>query len=115
FLELLKPDGALILNTFTAIPVNFTKEDYPAILDIENALQQYNVIKIDATQTAHELGDAAGKSANVVVLGVLSTVAPFDLIPEGTWLSALASVSPNKTISAANRLAFLEGRKLLVT
>jgi indolepyruvate ferredoxin oxidoreductase alpha subunit len=114
FLELLKPDGTIIFNYFTALPVNIKKEDYPDINEIEKALEEYHVIKIDANRIAYDLGDRLGKSANVVVLGLLSTVKPFDIIPEEIWLSALMSVSPNDIAKSANRLAFWEGRKLLV-
>ncbi|MFQ5865438.1 MAG: 2-oxoacid:acceptor oxidoreductase family protein [bacterium] len=114
FLELLKPDGTIIFNTFKALPVNVKKEDYPDINDIEKALKEYNVIKIDANKIASDLGDKLSRSANVVVLGLLSTIKPFDLIPEEIWLSALMSMSPDDMIKSANRLAFLEGRNLLV-
>jgi len=95
FLELLKPNGRIIFNRFCAIPINTKKEDYPDINDIENLLKDYNVIKIDANKIAYQYGDKSAKTANVVVLGLLSTLEPFDKIPEDIWLSSLMKLSPN--------------------
>ena len=114
FLELIKPDGTIILNNFVSLPVNAKKADYPDINDIEKVLEDNNVIKIDANKIAYDLGDKLSRSANVVVLGLLSTIKPFDLIPEQIWLSALMSVSRNDTVKSVNKLAFLEGRRILV-
>ena len=114
FLELLKPDGTIILNTFTSLPVNVKKEDYPDINNIEKVLCKYNLIKVNANKSAYELGDKSGRTANVIILGLLSTIKPFNLIPEEIWLSVLMSVSPSENIKSYNKLAFLEGRKLLV-
>ncbi|NQS98483.1 MAG: 2-oxoacid:acceptor oxidoreductase family protein [candidate division Zixibacteria bacterium] len=110
FLELLKPNGTIIINDFTALPVNVKKEDYPAFEDIEKLLDGYNVIKIDANKSAYEIGDKSGRTANVVVIGLLSTIEPFNRIPEEIWLSALMSVSPNDMAKAGNRRAFEKGR-----
>jgi len=112
FLELLKPDGTIIFNNYTVLPVNVKKEDYPGLEDIEKVLEGYTVLKINAHKIVYDLGDKSGKSANVVVLGLLSTRKPFNSIPEQIWLSALMSVSPNNVIKSANKLAFLEGRNL---
>jgi indolepyruvate ferredoxin oxidoreductase alpha subunit len=114
FLELLKTNGTIIFNNFTALPVNAKQEDYPDIKEIEEALAGYNVVKIDANKVAFDLGDKLGRSANVVVLGLLSTIKPFSLIPEEIWLDALMSVTKNELIKPANILAFKEGRKALV-
>ena len=54
----------------------------------------------------------AGRSANVVMIGVLSTLAPFDSFPIEYWLQALKNVSPKPAIWQANYAAFLAGRKL---
>lgn len=110
FLELLKPGGTIIFNEFTSLPVTAKKEDYPALSAVEEALKKYNVIMIDANKIAYDLGDRTGRTANVVILGLLSTTAPFNKIPEGTWLSALMSLSPTDSIKAANLTAFRAGR-----
>ena len=114
FLDLLKQDGTIIFNNFTTLPVNAKPEDYPDIEEIEKALAEYNVVKIDANKVSFDLGDTMGRSANVVVLGVLSTIKPFNLIPKEIWLDALTSVSNNKIVMAVNSLAFNEGRKILI-
>ncbi len=114
FLELLKVNGTIIFNNFRALPVNAKQEDYPDIKEIEEALAGYNVVKIDANKVAFDLGDKLGRSANVVVLGLLSTIKPFSLIPKEIWLDALMSVTTNELIKSANIQAFKEGRKVLV-
>jgi len=115
FLNLLKPGGKVLLNVFKAVPANIKIEDYPSLKEIEMALATYGceVIKIDAAKIAHDLGDKTGKTTNVVVLGQLSTIAPFNIIPRDIWLSALMSVSPDDFIKSANQLAFDAGRKYL--
>lgn len=110
FLDLLKPGGTIIFNNFTALPVTAKKEDYPNLDEVFDALKEYNVIKIDANKVAFDLGDKVGKTANVVVLGLLSTLEPFNAIPYETWLIALMSVSPNDFIKSANKLAYDAGR-----
>jgi indolepyruvate ferredoxin oxidoreductase alpha subunit len=114
FLGLLKKGGSIIINTFTSLPVNVKKEDYPKLEEIEKTLQDYNVIKIDANKLSCELGDLFGKSANLVVFGVLSMVKPFNLIPEEIWVSAILSVSPDDISKSYNILAFDKGRNELI-
>lgn len=110
FLELLKPGGTVIVNDFRALPVTAKKEDYPAWEEIEKVLSGYKILKIDANKSAYELGDKFGRTANVIVIGLLSTIEPFSRIPEQIWLSALMSVSPNDLSKSANKLAFEKGR-----
>jgi indolepyruvate ferredoxin oxidoreductase alpha subunit len=110
FLDLLKPGGKIIFNNFKSIPVTAKKEDYPDLEQLEAQLRGYDVIKIDANQVAYDLGDKTGRSANVVVLGLLSTLNPFCIIPEQAWLNALFSVSPTDFIKSANQMAFRVGR-----
>ena len=110
FLELLKADGTIIFNTFKALPPKTKQSQYPKIKDIEEIIKKYNVIKIDANKIAYELGDKGGRTANVVVLGLLSTIEPFNNIPEEIWLETLMGLSPNKFIKSANKTAFTGGR-----
>ncbi len=112
FLDLLKPSGTIIFNTFTALPANVKKEDYPDLALIEKALAGYRTIKIDANQVARDIGDMMGRTANVVVLGLLSTIEPFAQIPEAVWQAALMAISPTDLIKSANQLAFTAGRKI---
>jgi indolepyruvate ferredoxin oxidoreductase alpha subunit len=112
FLDLLKPGGTIIFNTFTALPANVKKEDYPDISIIEQSLSGYRTIKVDANQVAHDIGDKMSRTANVVVLGLLSTIEPFNQIPEAVWQAALMAISPTDLIKSANQLAFTAGRKI---
>ncbi len=109
FLELLKPGGTIIFNTFRVLPPKIRQEDYPELADIEKALDGYKVITIDANKVAYDLNDKTGKTANVVVLGLLSTVEPFNQIPEEVWLNSLMSHSPNDYVKSANQIAFKGG------
>ncbi len=109
FIDLLKPEGTIIINQFTALPANAAKADYPAWEEIEKFLKGFRVEKIDALQLAGEIGDKFGKSANVIVIGLISTIQPFRLIPEGIWQAALQAVSPSRSL-ALNLLAFAQGR-----
>jgi indolepyruvate ferredoxin oxidoreductase alpha subunit len=113
FLEQVKPEGTIILNQFKVLPLGAKKEDYPSMEYIDQILKNYNVIKIDANQIAYDLGDKFGKSANVVVIGLLSTIEPFNCIPKEIWLSALISLSPNDSVKSANAKAFEKGREKL--
>ncbi|MBE0574549.1 MAG: 2-oxoacid:acceptor oxidoreductase family protein [Desulfuromonadales bacterium] len=109
FLELLKPGGTIIFNTFRALPPNIKKENYPQLADVNRTLDGYKVITIDANKVAYDLNDKTGKTANVVVLGLLSTVAPFNQVPEEIWLNSLMSHSPNDNVKSANYIAFKGG------
>lgn len=111
FLELLKPNGTILFNNYLVLPAAMKREDYPDVDKIFDALKEYHVIKIDANKIAYGLGDINGKTANVVVLGLLSSIAPFNSIPENVWLSALMAISPNDYIKATNKLSFEAGRK----
>lgn len=110
FLDLLKPGGTIIMNSFTALPVNVKKEDYPTHEDLEKVLDGYKVLNIDANKLAYEIGDEAGRTANVVVIGLLSMIKPFSNIPEPIWQAALQSVSPNDFTKSINSIAFKKGR-----
>ncbi len=110
FLELLKPNGTIIINNFTALPVSVSKEDYPSIDQIEEVVSDYKILHIDANKIAYDLGDKAGRTANVVVIGLLSTIEPFCHIPESVWHEALIAVSPNDFAKSINLAAFEKGR-----
>jgi indolepyruvate ferredoxin oxidoreductase alpha subunit len=111
FLDLLKPNGTILFNKFRALPPNTKMEDYPKLEDITEAIKEYNIIEIDAVKIAESFGDKSGRTANVVVLGALSIMEPFNKIPEEIWLKALMDLSPNEGIKLANKIAFIGGRK----
>ena len=114
FLGLLKKGGSIIINKFTSLPANVKLEQYPKLEEIEKALLGYNVIKLDANKITYDLGDIFGKSANLVVVGALSMVEPFNLIPEDVWVSAILAVSPSEASKSYNLLAFNKGRSEIV-
>ena len=58
------------------------------------------------------MGDAVGKSANVVMMGAMSKIAPFDRFPEEYWLEAIKLNSPKPAIWQANYTAFKAGRDM---
>jgi indolepyruvate ferredoxin oxidoreductase, alpha subunit len=112
FLELLKPNGTIIFNNFKVLPDNAKKEDYPDANKIFEVLKDYHIITMDANKIASDLGDVVGKTANVVVLGLLSTIEPFNKIPEEIWLSALMDISPGDFVKSANKMSFEAGKKI---
>ena len=111
FLEMIKPGGKIILNRFEALPPTAKKEDYPDAEEIVKALKDYDVIEFDALKVVQALGDKMGRTANVAVLGLLSTIEPFDKIPKEIWLEALMELSPTDMIKSANTMSFEAGRK----
>ena len=60
---------------------------------------------------ALELGDLSGRIANVVMMGVLSTMHPFDIFPEVIWIQALRQVNAKPAIWGANTAAFHAGQR----
>jgi indolepyruvate ferredoxin oxidoreductase alpha subunit len=111
FLDLLKPGGTIIINTFKVVPAAVKVEDYPILSDIKEMLKDYHVITIDANEIASGIGDKAGRSANAVVLGSLSTIEPFNAIPLETWVSALMAVSWKDVEKSLNYKALKAGRE----
>lgn len=111
FLDLLKPNGTIVLNRFESLPSGAKKSDYPKIETIRKALSKYNVIETDLLDVVAKIGDTTGKTANVAMLGILSKIAPFDKIPESIWLSALMKLSPTDQIKESNYKAFIAGRE----
>ena len=99
------------MNTFSVLPPTAKQEDYPDTdIIIDSLKRHYKVITVDAMSVVRELGDALGKTANVAVLGLLSTLPPFNEIPEAVWRLALKKVSPKEIINDANQQAFTAGR-----
>ncbi|NQV01556.1 MAG: 2-oxoacid:acceptor oxidoreductase family protein, partial [Bacteroidia bacterium] len=113
FLSLLKKDGTIIINNFTVLPINIKKEEYPKLAEIEKALEDFKVIKVDANQLVYDMGDPFGRSANVLVLGILSSIKPFSVIPGQIWIDTLSSISSNEKIKSLNISAFEKGRTYL--
>lgn len=113
FLDMLKPDGVILMANTSIIPQGFDAENYPSDADLKARAGDAAILTVDVLNAALELGDKSGRSANVVMLGVLSTLAPFSSVPEAIWLTAIQKVSPTPAIWAANHSAFMKGTELL--
>jgi indolepyruvate ferredoxin oxidoreductase alpha subunit len=114
FLEMLKPGGTILLANTRIIPLGMTEEQYPGDASIQDALKEYHVIEVDALQKALELGDRSGRTANVVMMGILSTLAPFNVFQAEYWLKALQQVNTKPAVWAANYAAFSAGREYTI-
>ncbi|MDP6033941.1 MAG: 2-oxoacid:acceptor oxidoreductase family protein, partial [Candidatus Marinimicrobia bacterium] len=112
FLELLKPDGIIILNEYSALPINAKKEEYPEIESIQNVLDQYKIINVNAHQIALDMNDSSGISTNVIIIGLLSKINPFSQIPNEIWQEAILELSPNDLIKTINLSGYNQGRTL---
>jgi indolepyruvate ferredoxin oxidoreductase beta subunit len=100
----LKPEGRLLVNTrvIEPLPVLIGAASMPD--ELEALLAENGAIFIDAEALACEA--ASEKSANVVLIGALSTGLPF---PIDSWREIIASRVPPKTVEA-NLRAFDLGR-----
>jgi indolepyruvate ferredoxin oxidoreductase alpha subunit len=113
FLDLLKPGGTLLLAQTRIQPQGLSERDYPSREQIMAALSGYDVIPADVLGKALELGDEAGRTANVVMLGLLSTRPLFNQLPAALWLEALRQANPKPTVWAAKYAAFPAGRQMI--
>ena len=73
--------GTVLLATTRILPLRLPPEKYPGEQQFEDLLKPYQVVKVDVLKKALELGDPTGRMANVVMLGLLSTLPPFDVFP----------------------------------
>jgi indolepyruvate ferredoxin oxidoreductase, beta subunit len=105
WLPYLKPSGRLYVNRRTIPPLPVLTGALPPTAGLETALIDEDPIFIDAEPLACEAGSP--KSANVVLLGALSTGLPFSV---QDWTGVIASRVPPKTVEA-NLRAFELGRK----
>ena len=115
FLEMLKPGGTILMANTKIIPVGLSEDQYPGDALIKECLSPFHVIEIDVLGKALKLGDASGRIANVVMMGVLSTVEPFNIFPPGMWLQALKKANSRPGVWAANYAAFNAGREHAVS
>ncbi len=113
FLSSLKPGGTILMANTKIVPQGLCASDYPDDGVIKKAVSGFKVITVDALTIAIELGDTAGKTTNVVMLGALSALSPFSAIPRAVWLEALKSVSPGQSVWNSNYAAFHAGIKLI--
>jgi indolepyruvate ferredoxin oxidoreductase, alpha subunit len=115
FLEMLKPGGTILLASTRLVPQGLPEERYPSDEQIYDSLSPYRVIEVDVLGKAFELGDLSGRTANVVMMGILSTLPPFDVFPRQLWLNALKRANSRPGVWAANYAAFNSGRELAPT
>ena len=112
FLELLAPGGTVLLNRVRILPVGSKEKDYPSRASILASLERVRVVEFDALAETTAIGDDQGRTANVVALGLLSTIEPLSRIPEGAWQRALLAVTPSELARRANMAAFSRGRAI---
>jgi indolepyruvate ferredoxin oxidoreductase alpha subunit len=113
YLDLLKPGGYVLLNKYKVFSTRQMARKYPDYDKIKAEMPNYNLIEVDANDIVLEMGDKKALSANVVVLGALSKLKPFDVFPEQLWINALSSLSKNENIKTLNLNAFFKGRALI--
>jgi indolepyruvate ferredoxin oxidoreductase alpha subunit len=112
FLELLKPDGVVVLNRQRIVPQNTDPADYPLLDAVRQQVGTRRIVELDALQEACAIGDEEGRAANVIALGVLSTLPPLSSIPPSVWRKAIVRTSPREEIQRGNVAAFEQGRRV---
>ena len=113
FLTSLKPGGKILMADTRIIPQGLSLEAYPTDDQIDERLAGYDVTRVNVLDIALSLGDTSGRSANVVMLGALSALDPFNAVPSQMWLAALKNVSPKPAVWNMNYAAFNAGTKLV--
>jgi indolepyruvate ferredoxin oxidoreductase beta subunit len=103
-----KPEGRLLVNPRVIQPLPVLIGDVPEPLELEAVLADEGAIFIDADELACEAGSP--KSANVVLMGALSTGLPFE---EDVWHQVITGRVPPKTVEA-NLAAFALGKQACV-
>jgi indolepyruvate ferredoxin oxidoreductase beta subunit len=108
FAHMVRPGGAIVMNDHAIHPVvmpGAAVTAYPEDVAGFLAGRGFRMLAIPALTTAVELGDK--RVANVVLLGVLSTLLPLE---ESAWTSALTGRFPER-FRDLNRRAFEAGRR----
>jgi len=100
-----KPAGRLLVNPTAIQPLPVLTGDLPVAHGLRAVLDEEGAIFIDADELACEAGSP--KSANVVLMGALSSGLDFD---EELWREVISQRVPAKTIEA-NLRAFELGRQ----
>jgi hypothetical protein len=109
-LDRLNDGGVVVLDRLRLVPPGMHPSAYPGLDAIRASLAGRPVAEFDALREAMAIGDTSGRSATVIALGVLSTMAPLSSIPVAIWWEAMARVSFRANIPDANSLAFEGGR-----
>ncbi len=100
-----KPEGRLLVNPRTILPLPVLIGDLPAPEGIQGRLADEGAIFIDADVLACEAGSP--RSSNVVLIGALAHGLPF---PVDVWHSVIEKRVPSKTVDV-NIRAFELGRR----
>lgn len=106
YLHFLKPGGSLFVNDYQMDPLSVRTGSVARPENVRDLLTEREAIFVPATELATVA--ASPKSANVVLMGALSTALPFKV---EVWLDVIAGRVPAKTIEA-NQSAFASGRQL---
>ena len=110
FLDLLKPGGTILMADTRILPEGPGAADYPSDASLRSILAPYRLIEVDPLRQAVALGDPTGRIANVILMGILSGLSPFDQFPQALWWNALRKVNPGPGVWAANFAGFNAGR-----
>lgn len=106
YLHFLKPGGAIFVNDYQMDPLSVRTGVAKRPEGVAEVLAAHGAIFVPATALAIQA--ESPKSANVVLMGALSTALDFS---EQTWLDVIAGRVPPKTVEA-NKAAFSSGREL---
>lgn len=106
YVEFLKSDGHIVVNTQTIdpMPVIIGAAEYPENLVKKMEDKGFKVDAMDCLSLADQAGSS--KAVNLVLMGKLSTF--FD-IPENKWIKAIEECVPAKFVDL-NKKAFALGR-----
>lgn len=107
YVEFLKSDGRIVVNTQTIdpMPVIIGAAEYPENLVEKMGAKGFKVDAMDCLSLAEEAGSS--KAVNLVLMGKLSQF--FDEIPEEKWIKAIEECVPAKFVEL-NKKAFALGR-----
>jgi indolepyruvate ferredoxin oxidoreductase beta subunit len=98
-----KETGRFFVNDTQIVPVSVSIGNAQMPNEVNERLEQMGCVMVAAGKIAQEVGSP--KSANVVLMGALSTALPFS---EEVWKDVIAKRVPKKTIEA-NLAAFDAG------
>jgi indolepyruvate ferredoxin oxidoreductase alpha subunit len=112
FLEMLTPGGTVLLANTKIVPPGLPEDKYPTDDQMHACLSDFHVVEVDVLGKALELGDASGRIANVVMMGILSTLQGMDAFPPELWLQALKRANSRPVVWATNYVAFNAGREI---
>lgn len=102
--QYLREGGTLFVNDEQIVPVSVSIGNARMPADVDARLAELGAVRIDAGGIARAAGSP--RSANVVLVGALSTALPFSV---EEWQDAIARRVPPATVEA-NLEAFAQGR-----